>query len=546
MADKQTFDYVIVGAGSAGSVIAARLSERPNTSVLLLEAGGSHRPFLSRIPAALDYALHDDKYNWYYYTDPEPHMNARRIYCPRGKTLGGSSAINGMMFIRGHPLDFDGWAGNDLPQWSYAHCLPYFKKYENYDRGGDQYRGAGGPLHVSAPKLDNPLDRAFLAAALQAGYAHSEDTNGFQQEGFGVSDRTIHNGERWSTAAAYLKPAMTRPNLRVVPNALTTRVLFEAKRAIGVAYECQGRHEEAYADAEVVLCGGTINSPQLLLLSGVGDATHLAEYDIPLVEHVPGVGRNLQDHLDFRVQVKCKQPVSLYPASRGVGKLMAGIRWVLSKDGPASTNLFEVAGYIRSNDEVPYPNVQSCFMAIAASYDGSNSHRGHGYQAHFDMMRPTSRGRVQLRSRDPKTAPSILFNYLQTDADRREVVEAMRKTREILAQEAFAPYDAGEFNPGPQVQSDAEILQWARANGETEYHPTSTCSMGTGDEAVVDGDLKVHGVEGLRVADASIMPRIVTANTNSTTIMIGEKAADLIAGNPPLDPLYVPLYQPPA
>ena len=541
---KKSCDYVVIGAGSAGCVIASRLSETAGVRVLVLEAGGRRRPLLSRIPAALDYALHDDRYNWYYYTDPEPYMNGRRIYCPRGKALGGSSAINGMMFIRGHPRDFDAWAGNDLPEWSYAHCLPYFKKYENYDRGSDDYRGSGGPLHVTAARLDRALDRAFLDAALQAGYPYSEDTNGYQQEGFGITDRTIHRGERWSTASAYLRPAMERGNLEVESDALSHRILFDGRRAVGVEYSRAGETLRVYAEREVIVCGGAINSPQLLLLSGVGDAAHLREHDIPVVQHLPGVGRNLQDHLDLLVQVKCKQPVSIYPSTRGVGRLVAGMRWLLTRSGVASSNLFEVAGYIRTNDQVPYPNLQSGFMAAAANYDGSKSYPGHGYQAHIDLMRPTSRGRVQLASADPRRPPSILFNYLQTESDRREVIDALRLTREILAQKALEPYDGGEISPGAGVRSDEDVLAWARATGETEYHPTSTCTMGTGDDAVVDGALEVHGLEGLRVADASIMPRVVTANTNAATIMIGEKAADIIAGKTPLAPLYVPRFDP--
>ncbi|MBT5433874.1 MAG: choline dehydrogenase [Alphaproteobacteria bacterium] len=544
MADAQTYDYIIVGSGSAGSVLSSRLSEDAGVSVLVLEAGGQDDSFMRRIPAALDYALLDDKYNWSYYTDPEPFMDGRQVYCPRGKVIGGSSSINGMMYIRGHPLDYDGWAGNVLPEWSYAHCLPYFKKMESYDRGGDDYRGSDGPFKIATAKLQNPLDRAYLEAALQAGYAYSEDTNGFQQEGFGRTDSNTHNGARWSTADAYLRPAMARPNLKVVTRALTRRILFEGKRAIGVEYEQGGEIHNVHAEREVILSGGTINSPQLLLLSGVGAADHLAEHEIPLVADIPGVGRNLQDHLDLRIQVCCKLPVSVYPQTKGLGRLIAGLKWITTRKGVASTNLFEVSGYVRSNDGVAYPNLQLGFMAVAASYDGAKTYEGHGYQAHIDLMRPSSRGRVQLHSADPKRAPSIVFNYLQTESDRREVIDAVRITRNILSQEAFAPYDDGEFNPGPEVQSDEQILAWARAEGETEYHPTSTCTMGTDDNAVVDGDLRVHGLEGLRVVDASIMPKVVTANTQCTTIMIAEKAADLIAGRTPLEPSYVPLYQP--
>lgn len=544
MSARKDFDYIVIGAGSAGCVVAARLSEAADTRVAVLEAGGGSRPLLSRIPAAFDYALHDERYNWHYYTDPEPCLDGRRIHCPRGKALGGSSAINGMMFIRGHPLDFDGWAGNDLPEWSYAHCLPYFKKYESYDRGGDEYRGDSGPLHVSAARVEHPLDRAFLEAALQAGHPYSEDTNGYQQEGFGLADRTIHRGERWSAASAYLRPAMRRDNLEVRVGALTHRILFDGRRAVGVEYSRAGKTHRIHAEREVILCGGAINSPQVLLLSGIGDAGHLGEHGLPVVQHLPGVGRNLQDHLDVRVQVRCRQPVSLYPATRGIGRLAAGVRWLLTRKGVAANNLFEVAGYIRSNPQVSYPNLQCGFMAVAASYDRKKSYPGHGYQAHLDLMRPTSRGRVRLRSADPRGAPSILFNYLETESDRREVIDGLRLTREILSQPALAPYDGGELSPGPEVRSDAEVLAWARATGDTEYHPTCTCAMGTGDDAVVDGALRVHGTEGLRVVDASIMPRVVTANTNAASIMIGEKGADLIAGKAPLPPLHVSRYEP--
>ena len=542
----ETYDYIIVGSGAAGAVLASRLTEDEGSRVLVLEAGGQDDSFFRKIPAALDYALLDKTYNWDYYTDPEPHMDGRQVYCPRGRVIGGSSSINGMMYIRGHPLDYDGWAGNALPEWSYAHCLPYFKKLEHHEGGGDDYRGGEGPFRVMSARLENPLDRAFLEAALQAGFPYTEDNNGFQHEGFGRTDSNIHNGERWSVADAYLRPASKRPNLNLVTRAMTRKVLFNGRRAVGVEYAVGGNIRTAHAEREVILSCGSINTPQLLLLSGVGAGDHLAEHDIAVVADVPGVGRNLQDHLDLRVQVRCKQPVSVYPQTKGLGRLMAGIKWITTRKGVASTNLFEVAGYVRSNDQVTYPNLQLGFMAVAASYDGAKSYEGHGYQAHIDLMRPTSRGRVKLRSADPNQSPSIVFNYLSTENDRQEVIDALRITRDILNQDAFKPYDAGEISPGPDVRSDEDVLAWARQEGETEYHPTSTCTMGTDDDAVVDGELRVHGLAGLRVVDASIMPRVVTANTQCTTIMIAEKAADMIRGRDPLEPEYRPLYAPEA
>ena len=531
------YDYIIVGAGSAGCVLARRLSEENGIRLLVLEAGGSDNDLMLKIPAALSTPLLSDKHNWYYHTDPEPYMNGRRVYCPRGRVIGGSSSINGMMWVRGNPLDFDAWAGNQLPQWDYAHCLPYFKRAETYERGGDDYRGDTGPVQVTSARLENELDRAFLDAAIQAGHPRSVDTNGAQQEGFGLCDRNIFKGRRWSMADAYLRPAVAQANVTIETGALCERVIFDGKRAVGIDYTHQGRSQQAFAERDVILCGGSINSPQLLLLSGIGDASHLKEMGIDTLSHVPGVGRNLQDHLDLRIRHKCKKPVSHYAASQGFGKLVAGLRWMITRGGVCASNFFEVAGYIRTNEAIEYPNLQSCFMAIAASYDGSDSYAGHGYQSHMDMMRPTSRGRVQLTTKDPASPPSIVFNYLQTEKDRRDVVDAFRITRDILSQPAFNLYDDGELNPGPDVQSDKEILAWARENGETEYHPVGTCRMGLDDDAVVDAQLRVRGVEGLRVVDASVMPKVVTANTNASTIMIAEKAADLIAGRIPLSAL---------
>ena len=539
----KNFDYVIVGGGTAGCVLAYRLSESAANTVLLIEAGPPISGLMSKIPAALDFALHDDRFNWCYATDPEPYMGNRRMSCPRGRGLGGSSSINGMQFIRGNPNDFDNWASNGLPDWNYSHCLPYFKRMECFERGGDAYRGDQGPLHVSAATIQTPLDQAFLDAALQAGHGYSDDNNGFRQDGFGLSDKNTYRGRRWSAFDAYLKPALARENLHVETGCLTHRIIFDRKSAIGVEYDLRGELTQVYAEKEVLISGGSINSPQLLMLSGIGDAEQLNHHGLPVVQHLPGVGKNLQDHLDLRVQVKCKQPVSHYSSSIGIGRATAGLKWLVTRSGVCATNLLDVAGYICSRAELEFPNIQSTFMAIAASYDGSHSFAGHGYQAHIDLMKPTSRGSITLQSANPKDAPSILFNYLKTEEDRRVVIEGFRLTRTLLAQQSFDNFRDGELVPGSDVNTDKEIMAWAKVNGETEYHPTSSCSMGLSDYDVVDGDLKVHEIDSLRVVDASIMPEIVTANTHATTLMIAEKAADNILKNSALTPLSVPVFR---
>jgi choline dehydrogenase len=511
--------------------------------VLLIEAGPPISGLMSKIPAALDFALHDDRFNWCYATDPEPYMGNRRMSCPRGRGLGGSSSINGMQFIRGNPNDFDNWASNGLPDWNYSHCLPYFKRMECFERGGDAYRGDQGPLHVSAATIQTPLDQAFLDAALQAGHGYSDDNNGFRQDGFGLSDKNTYRGRRWSAFDAYLKPVLARENLHVETGCLTHRIIFDRKSAIGVEYDLRGELTQVYAEKEVLISGGSINSPQLLMLSGIGDAEQLNHHGLPVVQHLPGVGKNLQDHLDLRVQVKCKQPVSHYSSSIGIGRATAGLKWLVTRSGVCATNLLDVAGYICSRAELEFPNIQSTFMAIAASYDGSHSFAGHGYQAHIDLMKPMSRGSITLQSANPKDAPSILFNYLKTEEDRRVVIEGFRLTRTLLAQQSFDNFRDGELVPGSDVNTDKEIMAWAKVNGETEYHPTSSCSMGLSDYDVVDSDLKVHEIDSLRVVDASIMPEIVTANTHATTLMIAEKAADNILNNSALTPLSVPVFR---
>ncbi|MGI9305033.1 MAG: choline dehydrogenase [Gammaproteobacteria bacterium] len=542
------YHYIIVGAGSAGCVLANRLSADPGTRVLLLEAGPMDRIWDWRIhmPAALAYPLASRAYNWYYESEPEPFVDGRRMYCPRGRVLGGSSSINGMVYIRGNALDYDRWArSNTLAHWSYAHCLPYFKKAETREQGATDYRGGDGPLHVSTGKSGNPLFEAFVEAGRQAGYLFTEDANGYQQEGFGPWEMTTRNGRRCSAARAYLHPVRKRANLTVRVKALTNRVVFSNEQAVGVEYVKGGRLQQARAQREVIVCGGAINSPQLLLLSGIGNAADIEKLEIELVADLPGVGQNLQDHIETYVQYECLQPISLRSALKPLSKLRIGFNWQLFSKGIGASNQFEAGGFIRSRAGVEHPDIQYHFLPIAMHYDGSTVQDKDGFQAHLGPMRPTSTGRVALKSKDPRDPPSIQFNYLQTQGDRREFRDGLRLTREIFAQKAFDRYRGEELAPGKQVQSDEEIDAYVRAHVESAYHPCGTCKMGNDDMGVVDGDTKVHGVEGLRVVDASIMPSIVSGNLNAPTIMIAEKAADMILGNPPLEPLHVPVYTAP-
>ncbi len=544
MAIDKSYDYIIVGAGSAGCALANRLSADPDARVLVLEAGGRDWRWSWRIqmPAAFAYPLMGTTYNWAYHSEPEPFMDGRRMYCPRGRVLGGSSTINGMVYIRGHARDYDRWAQGGLPGWSYADLLPYFRRAQCHEEGADDYRGGEGPLHVSAGHTDSPLFAAWVEAGKQAGYPFTPDVNGYQQEGLGPMDRTTHGGRRWSAAKAYLHPAASRPNLDVVPRALTTRITFDGRRATGVEVALGGSLQSIRAAREVILCGGAINSPQLLLLSGVGPADALRALDIAVVADLPGVGANLQDHLEIYVQHACTQPVSLYGATRLPRKLGVGVRWYLTGGGPGGSNHFEAGGFIRSRAGVEHPDLQYHFLPIAASYDGSDTVEQEGFQAHVGPMRPTSVGHVKLRSADPRDPPAILFNYMQTEGDRQEMRAAVRLTREIFAQKAFDPYRGAELAPGPAVESDAEIDAFVRAKGESAYHPSCSCKMGTDAMAVVDGETRVHGLEGLRVVDASIMPSIVSGNLNAPTIMIAEKAADMILGKATPPPAEVPVY----
>ncbi len=530
---RTSFDYIIVGAGSAGSVLANRLSKNPANRVLLIEAGPPDRSIFLHMPGAFAEPLKNDRFNWFYESAPEPFMNNRQMYCPRGRVLGGSSSINGMCYVRGHAFDYDRWASNALPDWSYAHCLPYFRKAETWEKGSDEYRGDSGPLHVSDGPCKNPLYEAFVEAGVQAGYPRTDDMNGHQQEGFGHMQQTTYKGERWSAAKAYMRPALQRENLEVRHSTLTEKILFDGKRAIGVMISRNGRRETV-TGGEIILSGGAINSPQLLMLSGIGPASHLAEHDIPVVADLPGVGANLQDHLEIYVQMGCRQPITLYSALSLVGRAKIGLEWLLFRRGPGASNLFESGGFIRSKAGVEHPDLQYHFLPIAISYDGRAAGDRHGFQAHVGPMRPTSRGHVRLKSADPATHPEILFNYMSTEQDRKEMRAAVRLTREIFAQQAFDLYRDGELAPGEDVQSDNEIDAFVRSHGESAYHPSCTCAMGSGEQAVVDGELKVHGLESLRVVDASVMPTIPSGNLNAPTIMIAEKAADIILGNPAL------------
>ena len=546
MATRETYDYVIVGAGSAGCVLARRLTEDDGVSVLLLEAGPWDRSIILEMPAALSLPLQSDRFNWDYTSEAEPYLDNRRLICPRGRVVGGSSSINGLAYVRGNALDYDTWAAasNSLAHWSYAHCLPYFIKSENYEGGGDPaYRGQGGPLNVVRGARKNPLYDAFIAAGVEAGYPRTEDQNGYQQEGFGPMDMTVRGGQRGSAARGYLYPALKRPGLDLEVKVLATRVLFEGRRAVGIEYQKGGRTLTVRAAREVILCGGVINSPQLLMLSGIGNGAELGGHGIAVVHDLPGVGENLQDHLDIALQYECTQPISLYRAAKPLGRLMVGLRWMLFRSGPGASNAFESGGFIRSRAGVEFPNLQYHFMPIAMNYDGSQPVDGHAFQVHLSQMRPEARGHVRLRSADPREHPIILFNYCQTENDRQELRDGVRLTREIIAQPAMDDYRGRELTPGDDVQSDDEIDAFVRARGETEFHPSCSCKMGSDEMAVVDGELKVHGLEALRVVDASVMPHVVAANLNATVIMIAEKAADMIRGRAPLAASDAPVYR---
>ena len=541
------WDFVIVGGGSAGSALANRLSADRQNRVLVLEAG---RPdyrwdVFVHMPAALSFPIGSRFYDWRYESEPEPHMGDRRIYHARGKVLGGSSSINGMIFQRGNPMDFDRWATRPgLEKWDYAHCLPYFKRMETCRAGADDWRGGDGPLILERGDASNPLVVAMLAAAEQAGYPRTDDVNGFRQEGFAAFDRNIARGRRHSASVAYLRPIRQRPNLRIETRAHATRILFNGSQVTGVEYVRHGTRHVANT-GEVILCGGAINTPQLLQLSGIGNASELSALGIDPIVDLPGVGENLQDHLEVYIQHASKQPVSISPGLAWWRRPLIGAQWLFLRSGLGATNHFEAGGFVRSNDDVAYPNLMFHFLPIAIRYDGTAPTSGHGYQVHVGPMTSDARGSVKIQSSDPMAKPALRFNYLSTDQDRREWIEAVRVTREILSQPALEPFDAGELSPGPAVESDAEILEWVARDAETALHPSCTAAMGVDEDAVVDPNtMTVRGTRGLRVADASVMPSITNGNIYAPVMMIAEKAADLILGNTPLAPATtVPVYR---
>ncbi len=526
-------DYVIVGAGSAGCALAFRLAEA-GKSVIVIEHGGSDRGPLINMPGALSYPMNMPRYDWGYRTEPEPHLGGRRLACPRGKVIGGSSSINGMIYVRGHALDYDHWRDQGADGWGYADVLPYFRRMEDWHAGGHggdaSWRGQGGPLHVTRGRRDNPLVQAFVEAGRQAGYPVTDDYNGHRQEGFGPFDMTVWQGARWSAAKAYLRPALARGAQLV--RAFARRVVLRDGKAMGVEVARGGRVEVIAARAEVILAASSINSPKLLMLSGIGPAAHLAEHGIAVVADRAGVGQNLQDHLELYIQMAATQPVSLAKYWNLPGKAWVGAQWLFARTGPGASNQFESAAFIRSQAGVQYPDIQYHFLPIAVRYDGQVAAQGHGFQAHVGPMRSPSRGAVTLRSGDPADDPKILFNYMSTAQDWQDFRRCIRLTREIFAQAAFAPYAGAEIQPGAAVQSDDALDDFIREHVESAYHPCGTCRMGRADDplAVVDPEARVIGVSGLRVADSSVFPRITNGNLNAPSILVGEKVSDHVLG----------------
>lgn len=541
------FDYVIVGAGSAGCVLANRLSQNPKNNVLLLEAGPKNTGLSLKMPAAVLANLNSTKHNWAFQGEPEPELNGRRLQHDRGKTLGGSSSINGMVFIRGHALDYEGWRQSGCDGWGYADVLPYFKRMESYDGGGDAFRGVDGPLHVHRAKPEDPLTLAFLKAGQEAGYPASDDVSGYCQEGFGVSDRTVYKGERWSTARAYLDPVRDRPNLTVRTGVQVERLVLEGNRAAGVVCKDNNGTTTIRARTEVILSAGAVGSPHLLMLSGIGPADHLREIGIEPVHDLPGVGRNLNDHPDFVLKYKCLQPVSFWPKTKPLAKLAAGIQWLLTRKGIVASNLFEAVACVRSDLGVEYPDLQLIISPIAVDDQSWAPIPEHAFQIHVGLMRAHSRGRITLRNADPATPPVILVNYLQDPRDRELLRKGVRLVRELVNQPAFAALRGAEIFPGEGVQSDEALDAVLNTHINTQWHLSGTARMGTAQdiEAVVDTQGCVHGIEALRVVDASIMPAVTNGNTNAPAIMIAEKLSDAILGKSPLPRIETQIWQNP-